>query len=435
MNPARIILLLGLLLSDATLAIPIIQHWETAQGTRVYFVPAPELPIVDVEVTLDAGSARDADQAGLATLTNSLLEEGAGGRSADQIAEQFENLGAQFANSVDRDKASVSLRSLSEPALLQPALETLALVLARPDIEETTFERVRQQMLANLKYQEQAPEEIADNAFYKAIFATHPYAVSPAGTLASVTALTREEVKAFHARYYVAKNAIVAIVGALTRSAAEKLATTVVNLLPTGQAAPPLPPVNELSEAKTIHLPHPATQTHILLGQPGLAWGEPDYFTLYVGNYILGGGGFVSRLTMEMRENRGLAYTVYSYFSPLRVAGPFTAGLQTRNDQAMQALPMVQEILRKFVEAGPTPQEVKEAKQGITGMFPLRIKSNRNILAYLSIIGFYQLPLDYLQTFNKNVEAVTDEMIKDAFKRKLHLDKLVTVTVGGEPNK
>jgi zinc protease len=423
------------LVGGTTQAIPTIQNWETTNGAQVYFVPAPEIPMVDVEITFDAGSARDADHPGVATLTNGLLNEGAGKLTADQIAEQLDNLGARLGLSVDRDSASVSLRSLSDPKPLQTALDLLTILLTRPNFEPEPLERVRAQILASLKYQEQSPDSIADNAFYKAVFGKHPYALPTEGTKESVTALKREEVKAFHARYYVAKNAVVAIVGAIDRPAAEKLANTVVGTLPPGEVAPPLPPVAELSEAKTIHIDHPATQTSILLGQLGMAWNDPERFIFVVGNYILGGSGFASFLLEEVREKRGLAYSAYSYFSPQRVTGPFIAGLQTRNDQTAEALKIVHEVIRDFLDKGPGEEKLKLAKQGITGGFPLRIKSNGNILSYLSTIGFYHLPLDYLHNYNKNIEAVTLDKIKESFNRRLHLDKWVTVTVGGDSQK
>jgi zinc protease len=427
------LLLVGLSGGRPSWAIPTIQSWQTDNGVPVYFVPAPELPMVDVEVVFDAGSARDGDKPGLATLTNSLLNEGAGGHSADQIAEQFDNLGAQVSYSVDRDMATISLRSLTDTKLLQPALEMLAVLITQPDFEASTFERVRQQTLAGLKYQQQSPDTIAEKAFYQAVFAEHPYATLADGTPESVAKLIREDLKAFHTRYYVASNALVAITGALERTAAEQLANTLVKQLVKGDKAPALPPVKPLAEAKTLHLEHPSTQTHLIIGQPGTARKDPDYFTLYVGNYILGDNGLVSRLVKAVREERGLAYSVYSYFLPLRETGPFVANLETRNDQAQQALQVVQSTLRDFVEFGPSTTELEEAKQGITGSFPLRIKSNSNIIGYLSVIGFYQLPLDYLQTFNQKIEAVTLENIKTVFRRRLQLDKLVTVTVGGNP--
>lgn len=426
----------GLLgITSPSFAIPTIQHWETPNGAKVYFVPAPDIPIVDVDVTFDAGSARDADKPGIAAFANSMLEEGAGELSADQIAEKFDNLGANFSHSVDRDMASLTLRSLSDPPLLQPALELVALLLTQPTFEDVPLERIRDQMLANLKYQEQSPDSIAEKNFYQAIFGKHPYAISASGTKESVAALTKEEAKAFLARYYVAKNAVVAIVGALDRAAAEQVAITVVGKLPSGEPAASLPPVPKLSQPQTIKVTHPTTQTHILIGQPGIGWNDPDHFPLYVGNYILGGSGFASLILEEVREKRGLAYSAYSYFSLERVPGPFIAGLQTRNDQTEEAIKVVQTVMRNFLEKGPTEEKLKLAKQGITGGFPLRIKSNSSILGYLSLIGFYQMPLDYLHTFNQNVEAVTQDKIKEAYNQHLNLDKMVTVMVGGESQK
>ncbi len=425
-----LLLLIIPLLCHNAFAIPTIQHWQTDNGTRVYFVPAPDLPMVDIEIVFDAGSARDGEQSGLAMLTNDLLSEGAAGHSADQIAEHFDNLGAKLGNSVDNDMASVSLRSLSEAELLQPAVKMLALLLAKPDFEATAFERIKQQTLIGLKYQEQQPSSIAQKAFYQNVFGKHPYANLSDGTAETVSALTRDDLKAFHGRYYVAKNAIISIVGALERAAAETLAKTIIEQLSPGETPAALPPVIELTQAQTQHIEHPSTQMTILIGQPGMARGDPDYFTLYVGNYILGGSGLVSRLSERIREQRGLAYSTYSYFSPQRVAGPFIASVKTRQDQASEAMALVKQTLEEFIKQGPSEEELKKAKQGITGQFPLRIKSNSNIIGYLSMLGYYRLPLDYLHTFNQNVEGVTVDKIRKAFQQRIQPNKLVTITVG-----
>lgn len=433
MIKARFVLTILLLISyQTTFATPTIEQWETHNGARVYFVPAPDLPMIDVEVIFDAGSARDGDKPGIASLTNALVNQGTAQWSADVIAETFDNLGAQYGNSVDRDMATVSLRSLNDPILLEKVLNTFAVLLATPDFNQTAFEQKRQQTLASLQYQEQSPSDIADKHFYQAVFGNHPYALPVEGTPTSVSALTPEDVKAFHQRYYVAKNATVAIVGALDRVMAESVAAIVVNTLPQGENALTLPAVTDLTQAATINIDYPATQTTILIGQPGMSRLDPDYFSLYVGNYILGGSGLVSRLADEIREKRGLAYSTYSYFFPLAMQGPFVAGLQTRNDQANEAIDLLRAVLQKFVAEGVTEKELQTAKQGITGGFPLKIKSNNDILAYLAVIGFYHLPLDYLNSFNDKINAVTIDMIQDAFKRRLHLDKLVTVTVGGQ---
>ena len=378
----------------------------------------------------DAGSARDGDKGGLAQLTNSLLDQGAGKLNADEIADRFEGLGAQFGTSSYRDMAVTSLRSLTDPKLLQPALETYAEILHEPTFPADSFERVRNQMLIALQGQQQSPGDIADKAFYKALYGDHPYASPVLGTDESLKALRREDVIKFHHQYYVAHNAVIAIVGALDRTAAETLVNNLVKGLAAGDAPAPLPAVTPLTTARSIHIDYPSTQTHVLIGQPGMARGDPDYYVLYVGNHILGGSGLVSRISDEVREKRGLSYSAYSYFFPMRDEGPFILGLQTRNEKTAEAIDVMRETLQKFIEEGPTEKELKASKQNITGGFPLRISSNSKIVDNLSAIGFYNLPLDYLDTFNSRIEAVSIDQIKDAFTRRVHPDKMVTVTVG-----
>jgi zinc protease len=426
----KVLVSLLLLLSQTVFAIPQIQHWQTTNGANVYFVAAPDLPMLDVEVVFDAGSARDGNKPGLSMLTNGLLKEGAANLSADQLAEKLDDLGAKISASVENDMASVKLRSLTKPKLLQPALELLELILTKPSFDAVSFERLRQQTIISLKYQQQVASSIAEKAFYSAVFGNHPYAQLSNGTIEGVSGLTLDDLKQFYKRYYLANNATISIVGALNRKAAENLANEIVKQLPSGKLPAPLSEVAALTKSETIKINHPSTQTKILIGQPGVARGVHDYFALYVGNYILGGSGLVSRLAEEVREKRGLAYSTYSYFLPLKVSGPFIASVATGNKTVDEALKVVQNTIRDFIENGPTEKELKKAKQGITGGFPLKIKSNSDIIAYLSVIGYYKLPLDYLHKFNDNVEAVTVEQIKAAFQQRLDLDKMVTIMVG-----
>ncbi len=432
---AKLVLLGALaLLSNVAQAGPAIQHWQTQNGARVYFVPAPELPMVDVRAVFDAGSARDEGRNGLAALTGAMLAEGvkttAGELNADEIAERFAALGARFDAGADRDRTSVSLRSLTELTLLQPALDLMAQVLRAPSFPAAGFERERNRMLVGLRQQEQSPGDIASKNFYKALYADHPYATDPSGTEQAVSKLTREDVAAFHARYYVARNALVAIVGALSRAQAEALAEQVAGGLPSGESAPALAPVAPQAP-QTVSLPHPSSQTHILLGQTGMSRADPDFFPLLVGNHILGGNGLVSRISNEVREKRGLSYSAYSYFAPMRAAGPFILGLQTQNEKADEALQVLRDTLSAFVVNGPSEKELKAAKQNLTGGFALRLDSNSKLLDHLAVIGFYGLPLDYLDTYTKHVEQVTLAQIKDAFQRRIKPERMVTVIVGG----
>jgi zinc protease len=414
-------------------ATPVIQHWQTAQGTRVFFVEAHELPMVDVQVVFDAGSGRDHDKPGLALLTNGLLSEGAAGRNADQISQSFENIGAVYGSSASMDSASVSLRVMTDAEKLDAASSALADLLAKPDFPRDAFERERNRTLVAIQQKQQSPSDLASDAFFAAVYGEHPYARPQEGTEAMLKAITLADIRNFHRQYYVAGNAMVALVGNLDRAQAEALVNKLLGGLETGMAATPLPEVTPLAAPATVRINHPSTQTHILAGQPGIMRTDPDLFPVYVGNEVLGGGGMVSRLFEEIREKRGLSYSVYSYFIPMRQAGPFIAGLQTRSDQAEEALRLLHEELEKFIEKGPSEAELKAAKKNLTGGFPLRIDSNRDIINYLSMIGFYNLPLDYLDTYNRKIMAVTAEQIRDAFRRKLSPDRFVTVMVGPAP--
>ena len=413
-------------------AAPAIQHWQTDKGTRVYFVPAPELPMVDIRMLFAAGSAHDGGQPGLANLTNGLLDKGAAGLSANAIADRLEGLGAILTTGSLRDSAWVSLRSLSNPAQLEPAISLMSKILSQPDFNQRDFDRERERKLVALRRSEQQPSSIANYRFYEAVYGKHPYATRPIGTAESLKKITLKEIRAYYEKYYVARNAIIAIVGDVDRKEAEQLASQLTAKLQSGEAAPRTPAVPPLAQATEQRIHHPSTQTTVRMGSPGMHRGDPDYFPLYVGNHVLGGGGLVSQLFIEVREKRGLSYSVNSYFSPMAQDGPYIFGLQTRNDQVDEALDVMRSTLKEFHDNGPTDAELTASKKNITGGFPLRVDSNSKIAEYLGMIGFYKLPLDYLDTFNDMVMAVTREQIMDAYQRRVHPDKMVIVIVGGD---
>ena len=414
-------------------AMPEIQHWQTNKGTRVLFVEAHELPILDIKLIFDAGSARDGKHKGLAALTSRLLDQGANGLDADQISSDFESVGAVYSSVANKDSNSVGLRMLVHKNKVIAALENLKRVISRPDFPMAAVELQRKRILLNIQKKQQLPARLAEDAFYSALYGQHPYAVPVAGTERSVEEIERKDIVDFYRRYFVAANATLVMVGDINLEQAQAVAEELTGELSKGKRSRPLPKASDPTEPKTIALPHVSQQTHIFVGQLGIKRGDPDYFPLYVGNHILGGGGMVSRLFEEIREKRGLSYAAYSYFSPMREAGPFLAGLQTKNDQADDALAVLINNLRHFIESGPSDEELLASKKNITGGFPLRLDNNAKILNYIAMIGFYNLPLNYLSTFNKQVEAVTVAQIKDAFKRRIDPDKLITIMVGREP--
>ena len=412
-----------------------IEHWQTPQGSRVYYVHTEGLPMVDVQVAFDAGSARDGGQFGLSALTSGMLDTGAGQWNADQIAQRFESVGAQFGSSISIDMASVSLRSLTDKPLLDKALETMRVILASPSFNEADFQREKNRTLAGLKQQEESPAALAGIAYYKALYGDHPYGHPSSGLIATVSGLTASDLRSFYQKYYVAANAIVVIVGDLPRQQAEQTALDLVSGLPVGQKPELLPDVVMPVKAGMQHIDFPSSQTHVLVGMPGTYRKDVDYFNLYVGNHILGGGGLVSKLFEEVREKRGLAYSASSSFAAMFRKGPFTLSLQTRNDQTGKALEVLNLTLADFIAQGPTEAELIAAKKNITGGFAMRFDTNKELSSYVAMIGFYEMPLDYLETFQKNVEQVTVASVKEAFKRRIDLQLMQTITLGGSDKK
>ena len=426
----RSALVLVSLLVGLVHAGPNVESWQTSGGAKVMYVHAPDLPMVDVRVVFDAGSARDAELPGLSSFVNGMLNQGAGDWDADSLALRLEERGIELGSGSLRDMAWVSVRSLTESEVLDAALETAREVIANPRFDAGAIERVRQQMQIGLRHSLQSPGTVAQRRFFRTLYADHPYAHSPSGEEDSLARISRGDLVRFHERYYVAANAVVAIVGAVDRAQAERIAEQLTTAMPTGQHAPPLPPPPAVSGGE-LRESFPSSQTHIYVGQSGMARHDPDYFALYVGNHVLGGGSLVSTLGEEVRNKRGLSYSVYSYFSPMRVEGPFLMVAQTKNDQADEALKVMRDTLARFVSEGPSEEELEAAKQNLIGGFPLRIASNGKIVEYLAMMGFYNYPLDYLETLTDKLAAVNVEQVRDAFSRRVSGQAGIAVIVGG----
>ena len=424
---------LALLLAASTVhaALPV-QSWTAKSGAKVLFVEARTIPMIDLNIDFDAGARYDpAAKSGLSALTHGLLALGATvegvSLNEQQIADRFADAGAQRGGSAGADRAGASLRTLSSRPERELALATLTGLLAAPAFPEAVLTREKARRIAAIKEEDSKPESIAARAFDAALYGAHPYGRHPTG--ATMEAITQADVQAFYRAHYSARRAVVAIIGDVSRAEAEAMAERISAGLPAGSAAPALLPV-PAQKAVEVRIPHPATQSHILTGSAVLKRGDPDFFPLTVGNYILGGGGFVSRLMEQVREQRGLAYSVYSYFSPLAQEGPFQAGLQTKKDQANDALALVRQVIAGYAAQGPSAKELRAAKDNLVGGFALRIDSNRKILDNLAVIGFYGLPLDYLDTWSANVEKVTVEDIRSAMRRRVKPEQFSTVVVG-----
>ena len=414
-----------------------IQHWTQPQGARVYLVESPAIPMVDVQIDLDAGSRRDpADQPGLANLMASSTSNGVRASHAgpaldeNQLSEAWADLGASFGGSASADRMSFALRSLTYPDILDQAVALAARQIGEPAFPEAPWLRDRPKLIASLKEANTRPATLAARAFNRAVYGNHPYGYEP--TEASLLRTHVQHLRDLHARVLRACAVQVSIVGALNRAQADALVTKLLTRLPQAGCVkpPPVPEVQPLAAASDQRIAFASAQAHVLVGQPGFKRNDPDFFALTVGNHILGGGGFTARLTEEVREKRGLTYSVYSFFAPGLHAGAFTVGLQTRPDQAEQALALVREVLSRFVAQGPSDKELQAAKDNLMGGFALRIDSNKKLLDNVANIAWNRLPLDYLDTWTQQIDKLTAADVRAAMARVLQPDRMATVVLG-----
>ncbi|KAF7600465.1 MAG: peptidase M16 [Candidatus Dactylopiibacterium carminicum] len=425
--------LFSLCTAAAQAAVPI-QHWTTPNGARVLFVESRNLPMLDVQLDFAAGSAFDpAGKPGVASFTHSLLDAGLGrGKQAldeNAITDRFADVGARFGGGLDDDRASLGLRVLSHAQERDAALALMARIVAEPVFPEAVLERERSRAIAGLRESLTQPAAILERRFAQLTYGRHPYGVTLAEK--DLAGIKRQDLVDFHRRYYVADNAQVSIVGDVSREEAERIASALVARLPAGNGAPALPEVLPSASA-TERIAHPSAQAHVAIGMPALKRGDPDQMALSVGNYTLGGGGFNARLMKEIRDQRGLAYGAYSYFAPMKAEGLFRIGLQTKAEQAEEAVRVAQETLAKFLQEGPSEAELAAAKANLINSFALSLDSNSKLLGQVADIGFYRRPLDSLDTYAARVQAVTLEDIRAAFARHVKPENLVTVIVGGK---
>ena len=418
-----------------------IQHWTMATGAKVYLVEAPGIPMVDVQIEFDAGARRDpVGQTGLAVATSRMMAKGIKafqGKPAmdeNQLGEAWVDLGAMVSANASADRMAFSLRSLTRPELLDAAVALAARQLAAPSFPADVWQSERERWVASIAESNTKPATQAGKAFNQAVFGKHPYGAEV--DEASLRRIDTAAMAQFLSRYMLLCQAKISVVGAVNREQTERLLTQLLSGLPRQSACPVLPTVAEVSPltaAANLRIPFESAQAHVFMGQPGIPRQHPDFFALTLGNYVLGGGGFVSRLTEQVREKRGLSYSVFSYFSPGQHAGAFTVGLQTRPDQAAQAVQVATDVLSEFVRSGPSEKEVQAAKDFMIGGFALRLDSNRKLLDNLSNIAWFDLPLDYLDTWSAEIDKLTASQIQQAFARNVQPERMVTVILGAKP--
>lgn len=432
----------------AAASLPI-EQWTLPSGAKVHLVQTRNLPMVDVQIDLDAGSRRDPpERSGLAAAAAGQLASGVRALPAavansgvalfpsamdeNALGEAWADLGASFGATVSADRLTFTLRSLTDPSLLPRALALAARQMAHPAFPEAIWQRDRERWVASWREARTRPGTVVQERFDQAVFGAHPYGqrVTPE-TLGRIAV---GDLQRWHQSALRTCRAVVSVVGDLDRAQATALVTQLLAHWPQGpcEFLPVLPEPAALTAAQELRIPMASAQAHVRVGQPGYPRRDPDFFPLLVGNHILGGGGFTSRLTHEVREKRGLSYSVYSYFAPGLNAGAFTVGLQTRPDQVDQAVGVVRSVLRDFVAQGPTEAELRAAKDNLVGGFALRIDSNRKLLDNVANIAWNELPIDYLSTWTAQVERVTQADVRRAMARVLQPERMVTVVVGGQ---
>ncbi|MGE8317397.1 MAG: M16 family metallopeptidase [Comamonas sp.] len=433
----------ALLSAHSAWALLPITHWTQDSGAQVWLVNSPTIPMVDVQVNFDAGSRRDpAEQAGLASAAARMLSKGIkadGSQPAmdeNAIGEAWADLGASFDAGASNDALTFSLRSLTDGSLLDRAADLAARQIGQPSFDAAIWQRERERWNAAIKEGDTRPAVVAGRALNAAVFGTHPYGLRP--TEATLARIEPAAMQSYLQRYVDACRAKVMLVGALDRGQADALVKRLLAKIPATPKAqcaalPEVPAVQPLAQAEQQDIPFAAAQAQVLLAQPGIRRADPDFLAVLVGNHILGGGGFASRLMEEVREKRGLTYGVYSSFSPGLDAGAFAVGLQTRPDQAAEALKVTREVLQKFIADGPTAKELRDAKDNLIGGFALRIDSNSKLLGNVTNIAWNGLPLDYLDHWTERVEALTVQDVRRAMARMVQPEKMVTVVLGAKP--
>ena len=421
-------------------AILPIEKLDSFKGSKGYLVQTKALPMVDIEVSIDAGDRFDpSGKSGLADMAAGLMNYGVKGDqgilSEAQIADEIADLGANIGLSVGGERAIMRIRSLSRKDLRDRAVKLAAAMLSSPTYETKIVEREKQRTITNLLEAETKPEFVLERRFAKSIYGDYPLGNNP--TVKSIAVVGAKDLTQFHQQFYRSDRMIVSIVGDVDRVQANEIVQTLLQKIP--QSGNPIAKLPELQRSpveplvqREIQIPFDSQQAHIAMGMTAVARSNPDYFPLLVGNYILGGGGFVSRLMSEVREKRGLAYSVSSYFGPGKDTGIFKAGLQTKNDQAVLALEVMSSTIAKFIADGPSPAELLAAKSNLVNGYPLRIDNNRKLLDNVSSIAWNDLPLDTMEVWTQQVEAVTLEQVRAAFQKYLAMDRMKIVVLGAK---
>jgi zinc protease len=401
-------------------------------GIAAWMVYEPTVPLIALDFAFNGGSAQDPpDRAGLATMAMALLDEGAGDIDSKTFHERVEAKAIELNFGATRDYVSGSMRTLTENR--DEAAGLLKVALTAPRFESEDVERIREQMMSELRRATTSPTDLASERWWATAFPGHPYGLPQGGTLTSVPAITADDLRGFTHKVFARDNLKIAIVGNIDAAAAGQLIDQVFGSLPAKATLVPVPAAVPQALGQKIAVDLDVPQSVLVMGGPGIMRKDPDFMAAYVLNHILGGSPFSSRLYKEVREARGLAYSVYSSVVPLDHAALFMSSTATRFDRAGQALEVMQAEVRKLAESGPTEDELAKAKSYLTGSYALRFDTSTKIAEQLVGIQLEDLGIDYINKRNSLVNAVTLSDVKRVAQRLLDTSMLVTVVGKPQP--
>lgn len=430
----KFLLTLCLVIAPIAQAIDI-QRWQTPQGSQVLLVERHELPIVDYMVIFKgAGSTADPDgKSNVAAATADLIMRGTQQLNEQQFHEKINDLASSMAGSSSFEYSSFGLRSLSQAETLNATADLFNQALTQPRFDETVLQRLKSQSILALKQNESYPSYVGRRELTRLNYPQHPYGKSAYQTAEKINAIQTADLVQFHQNNYTQNQAIIAIVGDITRPQAEQLIARTLANVPTHITQNTHAPKVDIHDGQRKNLPFPSsTQTYINMGLPVLTANDPDYFAMLVGNYILGGGGFDGRLMKVLRDRYGYTYGAKSSLQAYAQAAPFTITFSTERKNSEKALQAAQKVLHDFIEQGPTAAELKQAKANIIGGFPLRFDTNGKLLNNLIGVGLYNRPVDWLDTYTDKINALSTEDIKRAWQRKIKPEQMNIVVTGGE---
>lgn len=410
-------------------AIVKVERVVTDQGIEAWLAEDHALPIISLQFAFRGGSALDPEgKQGLANMVSGLLDEGAADMDSFTFQSKVQDLAISISFNAGRDSFSGSLRTITENR--DTAFKLLKAAITEPRFDDEPVERVRNQILTALRFDEENPNRRASQRWFEEAFPDHPYSKRPEGTPESVASITTQDLKDFVATRFTRDRLVIGVAGDITPDELKAVLDDVFGALPASSDLPAVPDVTPTFTGGTVMVDMDIPQTVAVFGHGGIPRDDPDFYPAYVLNYILGGGGFASRLMEEVREERGLAYSVYSYLYPLDHAALMIGGVATERGRFETSIQVIRDEWRKMAEAGPSRQELADAKTYLTGAFPLRFSSTGAIASILKNMQLDNLPMNHLETRNDKVLAVTMEDVQRVAKRLLKPENLLVVAVG-----